>query len=164
MDVFVQFWSETHIEVGVKYLTSVMFGHAAKEEVVKEMLGVLDKLAIPVRLMLSLGMDGPNVNKSVMHKINQVKKRKLINHWLSAHPAAQFTYVTTVFRKVWIQYWGIMPKLLLILQEKFVQTKRPLWNWGIPWSWRGGSAMSCSELMVVICSSIAMLCHNQGCS
>ena len=41
-----------------------MFGHGRAEDVVKEMLGVLDKLAVPVRLMLSLGMDGPNVNKS----------------------------------------------------------------------------------------------------
>ena len=30
------------------------------------------------------------------------KKRKVINHWSSAHPGAQFTYVTTVFRKVWL--------------------------------------------------------------
>ena len=29
-----------------------MFGHARAEEVVKEMLGALDKLAIPVRQML----------------------------------------------------------------------------------------------------------------
>ena len=55
---------------------SVMFGYARAEDVVKEMLGVLDKLAIPLRLMLSLGMDGPNVNKSKMHNINQVKKEK----------------------------------------------------------------------------------------
>ena len=48
MDVLVQFWSETHNEVRVKYLTSIMFGHARAEDVVKEMLGVLDKLAIPL--------------------------------------------------------------------------------------------------------------------
>ena len=77
MDVVVWFWSETNNEVTVKYLTSVMFGHARAEDVVKEMLGILDKLAIPLRLMLSLVMDEPNANKSIMHKINQVKKEKL---------------------------------------------------------------------------------------
>ena len=66
----------------------------------KERLGVLDKLAIPLRLMLSFGMHGPSVNKSKVHKINQVKKEKGINHWSSAYPTAHFTYVTTVFRKV----------------------------------------------------------------
>ena len=76
MDVLVQFWSEIHNEVRVKYLTSYMLGHARTDDVVKEMLGVLDKLAIPLRLMLSLGMDGSSVNKSIIHKINQVKKEK----------------------------------------------------------------------------------------
>ena len=68
-----------------------MFGHASGEDVVKEMLGALDKLAIPLRLMLSIGMDGSNVNKSMMQQINQVtrsRKIKVINHWSSAHPAA----------------------------------------------------------------------------
>ena len=75
-DVLVQFWSETHNELRLKYLTSVMFGNARIEDAVKEMFGVLDKLAIPLRLLFSHGMDGPNVNKSIMHKINQVKKEK----------------------------------------------------------------------------------------
>ena len=74
--MLVPFWSEAHNEVRVKYQTSVMFWHARGEDVVKEMLGVLDKLAIPLRLILSLGIDGPIVNKSIMHKINQVKKEK----------------------------------------------------------------------------------------
>ena len=42
----------------------------------KEILGVLEKLVIALRLMLSLGMDGPNMNKSIMHNISQVKKEK----------------------------------------------------------------------------------------
>ena len=73
MDVLVQFWSETHNEVRMKYLTSVMFGHTRAEDVVKEMLGVLDKLAISLRLMISLGLDRPSMNKSIMHKVKQVK-------------------------------------------------------------------------------------------
>ena len=48
----------------MKYLTSGMFGHARAEDVLKEMSGILDKLAIPLRLMLSLGMDGPSVKKT----------------------------------------------------------------------------------------------------
>ena len=39
MDMLVQFWSETHNEVRVKYQTSIKFGHTRAEDVVKEMLG-----------------------------------------------------------------------------------------------------------------------------
>ena len=73
----------------MKYLTTVVFGHAKAEDVVKEMLGVLDKLAIPLRLMLSLGMEEPNVNKSIMHKINCIKKEKgyqLLVKWPPSYP------------------------------------------------------------------------------
>ena len=72
-----------------------MLEHARAEDVLKEMLGVLDKLAIPLRLMLSLGMDEPNVNKSIMHKINQVRKE------IGYQPLPN-SHVTTVFRKIWL--------------------------------------------------------------
>ena len=43
---------------------SIMFEHAKAQDVVTKVLKALEKLAIPLKLMLSLGMDGPNVNKS----------------------------------------------------------------------------------------------------
>ena len=76
MDLLVRFWSDIHNEVKVKYLTSIMFGHAKAESVVTEIMKVLENLSIPFKLMLSLGMDGPNVNKSILMKINQLKKEK----------------------------------------------------------------------------------------
>ena len=103
MGVLVQFWSETHHEVRVKYLTSVMFGHARAEAVVKEMLGGLEKLVIPLRLMLSLGMDGPNVNKSIMHKINQVKKEKGYQP-LVKFPTSCPIHMSNSFQKGMAQY------------------------------------------------------------
>ena len=62
--------------VKVTYLTSIMFGHAKVPDVVAEILKSLEKLAIPLKLMLSLGMDGPNVNKSILNKLNAIKKEK----------------------------------------------------------------------------------------
>ena len=44
-------------------MKSDIFGHAGAENVVKEMPGVLDKLAIPLKLMLLLGIDGSIVKK-----------------------------------------------------------------------------------------------------
>ena len=43
-----------------------MLGHAKADTVVHEMLETLEKLALPLKLVLSLGMDGPNVNKSIL--------------------------------------------------------------------------------------------------
>ena len=45
-----------------------MFGHAKAEGVVKEIMVALQKWAVPLKLHMSLGMDGPNVNKAVCSK------------------------------------------------------------------------------------------------
>ena len=52
----------------------MMFGHATADLVVKEMLQTFEQLTLPLLLMISLGMDGPNVNKSILSKLNTVKK------------------------------------------------------------------------------------------
>ena len=76
MDLLVCFWSEIHNEVKVKYPISIMFGHAKAADVVTEIMQALENLSLPFKLMLSLGMDGPNVNKSILAKMNQLKKEK----------------------------------------------------------------------------------------
>ena len=53
-----------------------MLGHAKADTVVHEMLKTLEKLALPLKLVLSLGMDGPNVNKSILGKLDEKKKEK----------------------------------------------------------------------------------------
>ena len=58
-----------------------MFGHSKAEDAVKEMLDVLDKPAIPIKLMVSLGMNGPNVNRSIMENLNQVIRHKKFQLW-----------------------------------------------------------------------------------
>ena len=60
----------------VKYLTSIMFGNSKAEDVVIEMLDILHELAIPIKLIVPLGIEGPNVNKSIMEKLSQVKREK----------------------------------------------------------------------------------------
>ena len=68
MDLLVCYWSEVDNRVKIKYLTSIMFGHAKVPDSVTQIFKSLEKLAIPLKLMLSLGMDGPNVNKSILNK------------------------------------------------------------------------------------------------
>ena len=60
----------------MRYLASIMFGHAKADTVVHEVLKTLEKLALPLKLVLSLGMDGPNVNKSILGKLDEKKKEK----------------------------------------------------------------------------------------
>ena len=43
---------------------------------VHEMLKTLEKLALPLKLVLLLGMDGPNVNKFNLGKLDEKKKEK----------------------------------------------------------------------------------------
>ena len=100
--------------------------------------------------------DKPGQERGRLSTIGQVP-----NQLPSSHMSQQFS---ERYGSEWIQCWGIMPKPLLLLQEEFMQVKRPLWNWGITWSWRVDSATLCSESMVVTCANIAMLCHKQGCS
>ena len=68
-------WSEESKEIKVRYLASVMLGHAKADTVVHEMLKTLEKLALPLKLVLSLGMDGPNVNKSILGKLDEKKEK-----------------------------------------------------------------------------------------
>ena len=42
----------------IECLRSIMFGYAVTQDVVTEILKALEKLAIPLKLMLSVGMDG----------------------------------------------------------------------------------------------------------
>ena len=56
----------------IQYLITIMFVRAKALDEVTEIL----KLAIPLRLMLSLAVDGPNVNKSILNKLMQVKKEE----------------------------------------------------------------------------------------
>ena len=81
MDCLVCNWSERHHEVKFKYLTSIMFGHSKAEDVVKEMLDVLDKLAIPIKLMFSLGMDGQMSTIQAWRNLIKSKEKKDFSHW-----------------------------------------------------------------------------------
>lgn len=48
MDLLVCYWSEREHIVKVKYLTSIMFGHATASRVFEEMLQTLEELALPL--------------------------------------------------------------------------------------------------------------------
>ena len=55
MDLLVRFWSEIHNEVKVKYLTSIMFGHAKAADVVTEIMQALENLSPTIQVDALIG-------------------------------------------------------------------------------------------------------------
>ena len=113
MDLLVHYWSEREHVVKVKYITSIMFGHAKADTVVDDMLQTLEELASPLRLMLSLGMDGPNVNKSVLNKLNKIKTQKGFKELISCPTSCLIHVCHSSFRKGLSKY-GINAEKLCI--------------------------------------------------
>ena len=55
MDLLVRFWSEIHNEVKVKYLTSIMFGHAKAADVVTEIMQALENFNPTIQVDALIG-------------------------------------------------------------------------------------------------------------
>ena len=64
-----------------------MFGQAKAVGVVKEMMIALEELAAPIKLMVSLDMDGPTVNISTMEKLNKIKRGKGFQQLVKCPPS-----------------------------------------------------------------------------
>ena len=118
MDLLVKNWFGTDHEVKVKYLTSIMFGHT-KADVFKEMLDALEKLEEPLRLMLSLGMDGQNVNKSFMGKLNKIKKENGYQELVRCPTSCLIHVCHNIFMKGIIKYGCNAEELCLNLYYFF---------------------------------------------
>ena len=56
----------------IAYYTSLFFGHAEGEKVVQKMFEKLMNDQIPVDRMVSLIHDGPNVNKTIFRRLNEM--------------------------------------------------------------------------------------------
>ena len=76
-----------------------MFGHAKAQDVVTDVIKALEKLTIPVKLMLSLGMDSPNVNKSILNKLNKIKKEKGYQQLVKCSPGCLIHVWCNSFKK-----------------------------------------------------------------
>ena len=109
---------QRHTVKSEKYLTLVMFGHA-RAGCCERNACVLDTLGIPLRLVLSLGMDGLNVTKSIMHKINQVKKGKGYQPLVKCPPSCPIHICHNSFQTGMSQYGFSAEELCLNLYYFF---------------------------------------------
>ena len=72
MDLTVRCWSPAHNEVWVRFYTSLFFGHAEGVKVATAMYNKMQDDGIHVDKMLTLIQDGPNVNKTIFQKMNEL--------------------------------------------------------------------------------------------
>ena len=71
LDILVRYYSDNHNEVRVRFLKAAVFGHAYAESVANELCETLQKFSLPLKYLLSLSSDGPNVNKAIKTNINR---------------------------------------------------------------------------------------------
>ena len=72
MDLTLRYWSPTHEEVWITYYTSLFFGHAEGEKVAVKVYEQLVSDGIPVAKLVTLVQDGPNVNKTIFRKMDEL--------------------------------------------------------------------------------------------
>ena len=72
MDPTLRYWSPTHNEVWSMLYTSLVFGHAEGVEVALKMYERMQNDGIPVGKMVVLVQNGPNVNKIIFKKMNEL--------------------------------------------------------------------------------------------
>ena len=75
-DVLVRFWNSDTGQVSTQFLKYLMFGHAKGKDLAQALLDTISEKGyeIPLNQLLSLGSDGPNVNKTVHKYINDHMK------------------------------------------------------------------------------------------
>ena len=72
MDLTVRYWLPTHNEVWVRFYTSLFFSHAEGVKIATAMYNKMQDYGIQVDKMLTLIRDGPNVNKTIFQKTNEL--------------------------------------------------------------------------------------------
>ena len=70
MDLLVRFWSEEKGEVVTRFLQALMFGHVKGKDVADSIIATMEENQLNKEQFLSMGSDGPNVNKTIWRHLN----------------------------------------------------------------------------------------------
>ena len=98
MDVLVRYFSDTDGKVKVRFLKALVFGHAFAETVADELWRTLQELGLPLKNLLSISSDGPNVNKAIKANINTKLQGHFKRHLVDIE-SCQLHVVHNIFRK-----------------------------------------------------------------
>ena len=136
MDLTLRYWSPTHEEVWITYYTSLFFGHAEGEKVAVKMYEQLVSDGIPVAKLVTLVRDGPNVNKTIFRKMEDMTILNLQALLIWVHVAStQFTMhlakgLKNVVKKLNSSAWIFMHSLSTVQPDVKISEKfRLKWIW-----------------------------------
>ena len=93
-----RYYSDNHNEVRVRFLKAAVFGHAYAESVANELCETLQKFSLPLKYLLSLSSDRPNVNQAIKTNINSKLKANYQRKLVDTGPC-QLHVVHNSFRK-----------------------------------------------------------------
>lgn len=71
MELHIQYWSPVHNEVWIRYYTSECFGYAEGATVAGAIMSAFRSDNVSLTQLLTLGSDGPNVNKTIWREMEQ---------------------------------------------------------------------------------------------
>ena len=111
-DILVRYYSDNHNEVRVGFLKAAVFGHAYAESVANELCETLQKFSLPLKYLLSLSSDGPNVNKAIKTNINSKLKANYQRELVDTGPC-QLHVVHNSFRKGFDRYGSDVENLCI---------------------------------------------------
>ena len=75
IELHIQYWSPVHNEVWIRYYSSEFFGHVEGATVANAIMSAFKNDNAPVPQLLTLGSDGPNVNKTIWRELEQKIRR-----------------------------------------------------------------------------------------
>ena len=93
-----RYYSDNHNEVRVRFLKAVVFGHAYAKSVANELCETLQKIRLPLKYLLLLSSNEPNVNKAIKTNINSKLKANYQRELVDTGPC-QLHVVHNSFRK-----------------------------------------------------------------
>ena len=103
-----RYYSDNHNEVRVRFLKGAVFGHAYAESVANELCETLQKFSLPLKYLLSLSSDEPNVNK--LRQSSTVSSRQIIRESWLIQDLVNYMWYTIVSGKElrdMVQMWKI---------------------------------------------------------
>ena len=75
LKIRVQYWSSYGNEIQSRLLCTSFMGHAKSDDLCRKIMSAIEQNHLPLEELITLGSDGPNVNKSIWNNFNE-KKRK----------------------------------------------------------------------------------------
>ena len=97
-DILVKYYSDNYNEVRVRFLKVAVFGHVYAESLANELCETFQKFSLPLKYLLLLSSDGPNVNKAIKANINSKLKANYQRELVDTGPC-QLQVVHNSFRK-----------------------------------------------------------------